>query len=61
MDLEGVVKALQDRRLSVVADRIGVSYQTLLRISNGETTKPQYEVMMKLIAYFENGVVVNGE
>lgn len=59
MDLEYVVKALQDRRLSVVADRIGVSYQTLLRISNGETTKPQYEVMMKIIAYFENGVVKN--
>ena len=58
MDLEGVVKALQDRRLSVVADRIGVSYQTLLRISNGATKKPQYEVMIKLLNYLDN-VVVN--
>ena len=53
MDLDDVIKALADRRLSVVAERIGVSYQTLLRISNGETTKPQYAVMMKIIKYLE--------
>ena len=56
MDLYSVIKALEDRRLKVVAERIGVSYQTLLRISNGDTKRPQYAVMMKLVEYLENGV-----
>ena len=53
LTIHDVRKALQDRRLKVVANRIGVAYQTLLRISKGETTKPQYEVMLRLIAYLE--------
>jgi transcriptional regulator with XRE-family HTH domain len=53
MTLEQVRQHLKDRRLTVVADRTGLHYQTVWRISAGEAEKPSYEVIKRLSDYLE--------
>lgn len=51
MKLEQIIKDLADRNIVVVADRIGVEYMTLLRISKGQTKRPKKKIMEKLESY----------
>lgn len=36
MNLEQIKEALQDRKLTVVADKTGLSYDTIRRVASGE-------------------------
>jgi DNA-binding phage protein len=53
MTLEQIIKALADRRLSVVAKGTGLTRETLRRIRDGHSANPTYDTMQRLIAYFE--------
>ena len=49
--IEEIRYSLADRNLSVVADLLDINYQTLIRISNGETKKPSHKTLSKLYKY----------
>lgn len=53
MSLDEIRKKLEDRNLPVVAERIGVSYRTILNIKNGSNKNPSHKVVEALIRYFE--------
>jgi hypothetical protein len=50
MDTEQLRAALQDRKISHVAEAAGVNYWTLLRFANGERT-PRAQTLDKVRAY----------
>ena len=50
-DLEYVVKMLADMNLAVVAERVGLNYQTVWKIATGRTTAPAYSTVRKLAEY----------
>jgi transcriptional regulator with XRE-family HTH domain len=52
--LEEIVKKLQDRKLSTVATRTGMSYTTLWQIANGIQKSPKYKHVETLSDYFES-------
>jgi len=52
--LEDIVKKLKDRRLSTVAERLGMSYTTLWQIANGIQKSPKYKHVEALSDYFES-------
>jgi len=53
LKLEEIVKRLQDRKLSAVAEATGVSYTSLWQIANGIQQQPKYKVVEKLSDYLE--------
>jgi len=53
LKLEEIVKRLQDRKLSAVAEATGVSYTSLWQIANGIQKQPKYKVVEKLSDYLE--------
>jgi transcriptional regulator with XRE-family HTH domain len=53
MTLEQIRQALQDRKLTVIADATGLHYNTVIAIKRGEQINPSYETLQKLAAYFE--------
>jgi len=52
MTLDQILRSLDDRNLSVVADRLGLSRMTLYRITSGKM-KPRYDTLQKLSDYLE--------
>jgi transcriptional regulator with XRE-family HTH domain len=53
MSLEEIRQALQDRRLSMVADATGLHYNTVRAISAGENNNPTHETMRLLSEYLQ--------
>ena len=53
MTLEQVQRALQDRKLPVVASETKLSYQTVWRIASGNIKRTSYESIKKLSDYLE--------
>jgi rhamnose utilization protein RhaD (predicted bifunctional aldolase and dehydrogenase) len=53
MTLEQIADALQDRRLSVVAEATNLTRETLRRFRDGRAKKPEHETVRRLIAYLE--------
>ena len=52
MTLDDIVKALHDRKATVVSQEVGLSYQTVWRIARGEVKNISYETAKKLSDYF---------
>ncbi len=52
MTLDQILRSLDDRNLTVVADRVGLSKMTLYRITSGKM-KPSYDTLQKLSDYLE--------
>lgn len=46
-----IAARLKDRRLSVVAEATGISYQTLLMIRNGHQQNPTLRIIQTLSRY----------
>jgi DNA-binding Xre family transcriptional regulator len=51
MALDDIVKALHDRKATVVSQEVGLSYQTVWRIARGETKNVSYDTAKKLSDY----------
>ena len=49
--LESIRHRLRDRTLTVVAEAIGVHYNTLYKFSSGQTKDPSYTMIKKLSDY----------
>lgn len=49
--VEKIREKLKDRRLYMVAEATGMTYQGLLNIFNGTTKEPKDSTMIKLEAY----------
>jgi DNA-binding phage protein len=56
LSLEQIRKALEDRRLRVVARETGLHYQTLYRIVNDETKDPVLSTVKLLSDYLTRKV-----
>jgi transcriptional regulator with XRE-family HTH domain len=54
MTLDDIVKALHDRKATVVAQEVGLSYQTVWRVARGETKNVSYDTAKKLSDYLNN-------
>jgi len=50
MKLNDIIEKLKDRNLKIVAEKIGIHYNTLYKIANGEN-KPSYSTLLKLQEY----------
>lgn len=57
MALDDIVKALHDRKATVVSQEVGLSYQTVWRIARGETKNVSYDTAKKLSDYLTNKVM----
>ena len=57
MALDDIVKALHDRKATVVSQEVGLSYQTVWRIARGETKNVSYDTAKKLSDYLSNKVM----
>jgi transcriptional regulator with XRE-family HTH domain len=53
--IEEIRSLLNDRKLSVVAENTGISYQTLLAIKNGTQTNPKLKTIQVLDSYLRDG------
>jgi len=51
MALDDIVKALHDRKTTVVSQEVGLSYQTVWRIARGEVKNVSYDTAKKLSDY----------
>jgi DNA-binding Xre family transcriptional regulator len=51
MAIDDIVKALHDRKATVVSQEVGLSYQTVWRIARGETKSITYDTAKKLSDY----------
>ena len=51
MALDDIVRALHDRKATVVSQEVGLSYQTVWRIARGETKNVSYDTAKKLSDY----------
>lgn len=51
MALDDIVKALHDRKATVVSREVGLSYQTVWRIARGEIKSVSYHTAKKLSDY----------
>jgi transcriptional regulator with XRE-family HTH domain len=49
--LERLRQRLKDRRLYIVAEKTGLSYQTILKIVDGSTANPTINTVESLEAY----------
>lgn len=56
MALDDIVKALHDRKATVVSEEVGLSYQTVWRIARGEVRNVSYETARKLSDYLTKKV-----
>jgi transcriptional regulator with XRE-family HTH domain len=52
--LDEIRQRLQDRRLDVIAERTGISRNTLYRIRQGLVENPEYETVRRLEEYLRN-------
>lgn len=50
LTLEQILKGLEDRNMSKVAEKTGIHYNTIVAINSGKA-KPSYDVLVKLSAY----------
>lgn len=57
MALDDIVRALHDRKATVVSQEVGLSYQTVWRIARGETKNVSYDTAKKLSDYLTNKVM----
>ena len=57
MALDDIVRALHDRKATVVSQEVGLSYQTVWRIARGETKNVSYDTAKKLSDYLSNKVM----
>ena len=57
MALDDIVKALHDRKATVVSQEVGLSYQTVWRIARGETKNVSYDTAKKLSDYLTDKVM----
>ena len=57
MALDDIVKALHDRKATVVSQEVGLSYQTVWRIARGETKNVSYDTAKKLSDYLSDKVM----
>lgn len=53
MTLEEIKKALQDRRINIVAEETGLHYNTIRNIRDGKNKNPTYFVVTALSNYLE--------
>lgn len=61
MTVDQVREALADRKLRTVADKTGLSYDTVWRVRNGDNChRVSYEVVKRLSDYLTAGVAQNG-
>jgi hypothetical protein len=60
LTVEQVIERLKDRKLTVVAERTGLHYQTVLRISKGNFKEVSYSVIKSLSDYLLGGDTHNG-
>ena len=51
LTLEEIKAGLKDKRLTVVAKKIGVSYPRLLALSKGEADNIGYKILQKVSDY----------
>jgi transcriptional regulator with XRE-family HTH domain len=51
--LKEITKELQDRNLTVVAERTGISRNTLKNIRDGNNTNPTLSVLSEIYSYLE--------
>ena len=56
LTLRQIQNKLKDRRLRVVAKEIGVSYPTLLSISQGKSKNPSYRIIQLICEYLEQDI-----
>lgn len=52
LTLEAIRKKLQDRKLSVISEKTGISIPTLWKVRNGQSD-PAYSTVKKLSDYME--------
>lgn len=52
MMLDEIREKLQDRNLKVIAEKIGVHYNTIYKIASGDTTV-KYSTILKLSEYLK--------
>jgi len=57
MALDDIVRALHDRKATVVSQEVGLSYQTVWRIARGETKNVSYDTAKKLSDYLSHKVM----
>ncbi len=57
MALDDIVRALHDRKATVVSQEVGLSYQTVWRIARGEVKNVSYDTARKLSDYLSNKVM----
>jgi DNA-binding Xre family transcriptional regulator len=57
MALDDIVRALHDRKATVVSQEVGLSYQTVWRIARGEVKNVSYDTAKKLSDYLSNKVM----
>lgn len=57
MTLDDIVKALHDRKATIVSQEVGLSYQTVWRIARGETKNVSYDTAKKLSDYLTDKVM----
>ena len=51
MTLDQIRKALEDRKLKAVAEATGLAYDTVWRVSRGDTKRVSYETVKALSDY----------
>ena len=56
MTLDAIITALHDRKATVISKEIGLSYQTIWRISRGDVKNITYETAKKLSDYLQKKV-----
>lgn len=56
MKIEEIRVALKDRRISMVAEKTGVHYDTIRRIRDGVVTNPSMSVYLALSEYLKGGI-----
>ena len=53
LTIEEVRKGLQDRKLRVVSEQVGLAYDTVWRVKSGKAKRISYEVIKVLSDYLE--------
>jgi DNA-binding Xre family transcriptional regulator len=57
MTIDDIVRALHDRKATVVSQEVGLSYQTVWRIARGEVKNVSYDTAKKLSDYLTEKVM----
>ena len=53
LTIEEVRKGLQDRKLRVVSEQVGLAYDTVWRVKSGKAKRISYDVIKVLSDYLE--------